>query len=339
MAGLFDSMQVRGLSLKNRIMVSPMCQYQSEHDGDVAPWHTVHYGSLALGGAGLLMVEATAVEQRGRISEQDLGLYRRDHVRGLKEIVDFAHLHGTAMGVQLGHAGRKAVVSQDTVAPSAIRFSESFKEPAAMTESDMDDVVAAFEQAAKWAVEAGFDMIELHGAHGYLLNQFLSPISNQREDDYGQSPTNRVRFPLRVVTAVRNAIPDTMPLCIRVSGTEFSDEGYTMEDMVYYCGEFKAAGIDLIDVSGGGNLPVAPPSIYPGYQVPYADIIGHQVDIPVIAVGLLDDVQLAQSVLQEGRADMVAIARGFLRNKHWALQAARDLGVEVQPPTSYRRAW
>jgi len=338
MTKLFEGIQLRDLSLKNRIMVSPMCQYQSDDTAEVKAWHEVHYGSLALGGAGLVMVEATAVEARGRITERDLGLYRPEHMDGLRKIVTFAHQQGAAMAVQLGHAGRKAAVSQDIVAPSSLRFSRHYKQPLEATPSQLQEIVEAFRQAAARAVEVGFDFIELHGAHGYLLNQFLSPISNQRKDEWGESRENRLRFPLAVVKAVRSAMPDSMPLCIRVSATEFSPEGYSMDDMIYYCRQFKAAGVDIIDVSGGGNTTAAP-CVYPGYQVQYAESIREGVGIPVIAVGLLDDARLAESVLQDNRADMIAIARGFLRNKHWALQAARDLNEPVLSPEPYKRAW
>lgn len=339
MPGLFDPMQVRGMSLRNRIMVSPMCQYQAGNDGKPTQWHVVHYGSLALGGAALLMVEATAVESRGRISERDLGLYNDEQAKSLADIVKFAHSQGTLIGVQLGHAGRKADVTESIVAPSSIAFSDKYKTPEAMSINDLNEVVDAFAAAAQRAVKAGFDCIEIHGAHGYLLHQFLSPISNQRADEYGGNAESRVRFPRQVVEAVRQAVPETMPVFIRVSGSEYADNGYSIEDMVYYCQQFKESGVDLIDVSSGGNLPIAPPSIYAGYQVPFAEVIRAGTGVPVASVGMLDDPVLADSVVQSGRADLIAIARGFLRDKHWGHYAALTLGKAVNPPKPYERAY
>jgi NADPH2 dehydrogenase len=337
--GLFEPIEIRGLKLENRIMVSPMCQYQAREDGVTTDWHLVHYGSLALGGAGLVMLEATAVESRGRISKNDVGLYSDEHIPNLRRIVQFAHEHGTKIGIQLAHAGRKADLEEDIVAPSAIRFNERYKVPHALTASEMDDVTQAFVAAAKRAIEAGFDCVEVHAAHGYLLHEFLSPYSNQRTDEYGGSREGRLRFPLQVVRSVRQAIPDSMPLFVRVSASEYLDEGYTMEDMIFYCSAFRDAGADIIDASSGGNAPVAPPNIYAGYQVPFADTIRREVGIPTVAVGMLEDPVLADSVVREGRADMVAIARGFLRDKHWAHNAALRLNQPVHPPKPYARAY
>lgn len=339
MAQLFNPIKLRALELKNRIMVSPMCQYQAGADAVATDWHFVHYGSLALGGAALLMVESTAVEARGRITERDLGIYSDIHTEGLKRIVDFAHNQGIRVGIQLGHAGRKADVSSDIVAPSCVEFSDQYKRPHAVTLEQVEEIIEAFRVAARRAVEAGFDTIELHMAHGYLLHQFLSPLSNRRTDEYGGSRENRIKLPLEVVKVVRSAMPQTMPLFVRISGSEYSAEGYSLEDVVYYSTELKRAGVDLIDVSSGGNIPARPPHVFAGYQVPLAAAVRAGADIAVCAVGHLEDPVLANSVVSEGRADMVAIARGFLRDKHWAHQAARQLGVEVNPPVPYARAY
>jgi NADPH2 dehydrogenase len=339
MPGLFDQITVRGETFKNRIMVSPMCQYQAEQNGFVNQWHKVHYGSLALGGAGLVMIEATAVEPRGRISDRDLGLWDDAHIDGLREIVEFAHQWGAKIGIQLAHAGRKADLDGEIVAPSAIRFSDRYQVPRELTVEELDQLVVKFHEAAKRAVRAGFDVVEIHAAHGYLLHQFLSPISNQRSDNFGGTRENRLRFPLKVVQAVRKAVPDSMPVFIRVSGSEYAEKGYTMDDMIFYCKAFHAAGADLIDVSSGGNLPIRPPKEYAGYQVPFAEAIRRGTGAPVAAVGMLDDPVLADSVIQEERADMVAIARGFLRDKHWALNAARQLKQAVEAPKPYVRAY
>lgn len=338
MAGLFDEIAFRGMTLKNRIMVSPMCQYQADASGKVNEWHSVHYGSFALGGPSLVMVEATAVETRGRISEQDLGIWGDEHVSGLAGIVRFAHKWGTKIGVQLCHAGRKADLSEEIYAPSALAFSTRYKQPTAFRRDEIQNVVEAFAKGAERAVQAGFDVIEIHGAHGYLVHQFLSPLSNQRSDEYGGSQENRLRFPLEVVKAVRQVVPGDMPVFIRVSGSEYAENGYTMEDMIAYCSAFREAGIDLVDVSSGGNVPVAP-ATYPGYQVPFAHEIKQAAGVPVASVGILDNPILADSVVREGRADMIAIARGFLRDKHWAHHAAQVLGSAVEPPTPYKRAY
>ncbi|WP_029420625.1 NADH:flavin oxidoreductase/NADH oxidase [Alicyclobacillus macrosporangiidus] len=338
MPELFDPITLRGVTLKNRVIVSPMCQYQAGPDGRVNDWHIVHYGSLALGGAGLMFVEATAVESRGRISERDLGLWSDEQVEGMARVVDFAHRWGTKIGVQLAHAGRKADLTESIVAPSAISFSERYQKPVALDEENLDAIEQAFAAAAKRAVRAGFDVIEIHAAHGYLLHQFLSPLSNRRTDAYGGSPENRLRFPLRVVRAVRAAVPEDMPVFIRVSGSEYSPDGYTMDDMILYCRAFLEAGVDVIDVSSGGNLPVAPKA-YAGYQVPFADAIKRATGAVVASVGMLDDPLMADSVVQEGRADMVAVARGFLRDKHWAHNAARRLNKPVSVPQPYQRAY
>lgn len=339
MPGLFDPLEVRGLSLRNRIMVSPMCQYQALSDAMPTSWHVVHYGSLALGGAALVMVEATAVESRGRISERDLGLYTDQHVAALRGIVDFAHSQGTVMGVQLGHAGRKADLRESIVAPSALAFSSKYQTPQEMSVQQLEEVIEGFRQAAKRAVSAGFDCIEIHAAHGYLLHQFLSPISNQRADLYGSNREGRIRFPLQVVEAIREVVPETMPIFVRVSGSEYSEEGYSIDDMVYYCNRFREVGVDLIDVSSGGNLPTAPPNLYAGYQVPFAETIREGTGLFVASVGMLDDPVLADFIVQSGRADVIAVARGFLRNKHWGHHAAVTLGKPVHPPKPYERAY
>ncbi len=339
MPGLFDQITLRGETFKNRVMVSPMCQYQADQDGFVTNWHKVHYGSLALGGPGLVMVEATAVEPRGRISDHDLGLWDDRHVDGLREIVEFAHQWGAKIGIQLAHAGRKADLDCEIVAPSAIRFSDRYQVPRELKVEELDDIVVKFREAAERAVRAGFDVVEIHAAHGYLLHQFLSPVSNQRSDNFGGTRENRLRFPLKVVQAVRRSVPESMPVFIRVSGSEYAENGYTMDDMVFYCQAFRAAGVDLIDVSSGGNLPIRPPKEYAGYQVPFAEAIRRGAGAPVAAVGMLEDPVLADSVIQEERADMVAIARGFLRDKHWALNAARQLQQPVEAPKPYVRAY
>ena len=338
MPGLFDPWSIGQLELQNRIIVSPMCQYMALETGETTEWHVVHYGSMAMGGPSLVMVEATGVEARGRISVNDVGLYDDAHMDGLRRIVKFVHQQGVKIGVQLAHAGRKGDVPTPILAPSAIRFSDHYQTPQEMSREHREEVLTAFRAAAQRAVACGFDIIEIHMAHGYLLHQFLSPLSNQREDEFGGSPHNRIRFPLQVIDAVKEATADRVPVGIRVSATDYVAGGYNEEDMAQFCKVFVDHGIDVIDVSSGGNAPAAP-AAYPGYQVPFASLIKRAVSVPVIAVGMLDDPLLAEHVVRSGEADAVAIARGFLRDKHWGHSAARTLRIAPRVPKSYERAY
>nr|WP_326492949.1 NADH:flavin oxidoreductase/NADH oxidase [Alicyclobacillus fastidiosus] len=339
LAGLFDPLVIRGLTLNNRIVVSPMCQYQAEANGYINDWHIVHYGSLALAGASLLFVESTAVEDRGRISSRDVGLYEDGQVEGLRRIVQFAHAQGVKMGVQLNHAGRKADLDDDIIAPSAVAFSDRYRTPREMTPEDFASVLEAFQQSARRAVAAGFDVIEIHAAHGYLLHQFLSPLSNRRQDEYGGEREQRLRFPLEVVRAVRAVIPHDMPLFVRVSASDYHPNGLSIEDLRYFTQAFRDAGVSLVDVSSGGNVPVAPDKVYAGYQIPLAESIRSHVDVLIGGVGMLDDPVLADSIVQSNRADLIFIARGFLRNKNWGHDAAIALRQPVRPPAPYVRAY
>ncbi len=338
MAGLFDAFEIKNLQLKNRVMVSPMCQYMAEEDAVANDWHIVHYGSFALGGPALVMTEATAVEARGRISVHDLGIYDDRHMEPLRKLVEFNHRHGSKMGIQMAHAGRKAIVPEPIIAPSAIAFSDKYPEPLEMTKEHMQEVLRAYRQATKRALDVGFDVIEIHAAHGYLLHEFLSPVSNHRSDEYGLTREGRVRFVLEVMEQVIDVVAGKIPVTVRVSASEYDCQGYSLDDVVYYCKRMEEIGIDAIDVSSGGNLPVAPSS-YPGYQLPFAEAIKQAVHVPVLAVGMLDDPQLAEHVIQSGKADMIVVGRGFLRDKHWAHTAALALGKQPQVPESYLRAY
>ncbi|WP_018132734.1 NADPH dehydrogenase NamA [Effusibacillus pohliae] len=339
MPSLFDPFELKGLQLKNRIMMSPMCQYQANEDGTVAEWHYVHYGSRAVGGVGLVMVEASGVENRGRITTRDVGIFSDTHIPGLRRIVDFCHTYGAKIGIQLAHAGRKSEVAEEpNVGPSAIAFSEKYRVPQELTVEEIQQIVEAFGQAARRAVQAGFDTVEIHGAHGYLIHEFLSPISNRRTDSYGGSQTNRLRFPLEVIARVKKELPPGMPLLMRVSATEYAADGYDVSDMVEMVKQFKEAGVDMIDVSSGGNLPVAPVQ-YPGYQLAFAEQIRKQAEIGVITVGRMESPQLAEETIRNGRADIVAVARGLLRDPHWAKTAAVALGVEMEMPGVYRMGY
>lgn len=337
MPSLLDSWTVGTLALQNRIVVSSMCQYMADDNGFVTDWHNVHYGSLALGGAALTMVEATAVEARGRISTRDLGLYDDKHIEGLRKIVSFAHAHGTKIGIQLAHAGRKADVPDPIVAPSAIAFSDRYQTPHALGEEELAGIVQLFAQAAVRAVQAGFDFLEIHAAHGYLLHQFLSPFSNHRQDSYGKDLTGRMRLTREVIAAVLAAAP-TVPVGIRISASDYHEAGYDAPEAAVFSEQFAKDGVACIDVSSGGNTPVAP-HVYPGYQVPFAALVKSRVQVPVISVGMLDDPLLAEHVVQSGQADAIAIARGFLRDPHWGHNAAKALGHKAQPPTPYARAY
>lgn len=339
MPSLFESYTIKGLQVKNRIMMSPMCQYLANEDGTITDWHLMHYGARAAGGVGLIMVEASGVENRGRITSRDLGIYSDDHIPGLRRIVDFCHTFGAKAGIQLAHAGRKSEVQEEqNVAPSAIPFSEKYRTPHELTADEIQKIVEAFGQAARRAVAAGFDTVEIHGAHGYLIHEFLSPYSNRRTDEYGGSQANRMRFALEVIRSVKREIPEDMPLLMRVSASEYEAAGYSPDDMAEMVKQFKEAGVDMMDVSSGGNYPI-PPTHYPGYQVKFADSIRKAAELPVIAVGRLDSPQLAEEVIRNQRADLVAVGRALLRDPHWAKSAAVALGIELEMPGVYKMGY
>lgn len=350
---LFDPLTLRGLTLRNRIMVSPMCQYSAE-DGLANDWHLVHLGSFAIGGAALVMTEATAVEARGRISPQDLGIYRDEHIESLARITRFLKEHGSVPGIQLAHAGRKAscyrpwsgsgeVSVEDgrwqTIGPSALRFADHYPLPHALTIEEMTDVVSGFRQAAQRALHAGFEVVEIHGAHGYLLHEFLSPLSNQRSDAYGGSLANRMRLLLEVIDATREVWPEHLPLLVRLSATDWVKGGITVQETVEVARALKAHGVDLVDVSSGGNV-LADIPLTPGYQVPFAEQVRREADIPTAAVGLITEAQQANQIVRDGQADLVALARELLRNPHWPLAAAHELKQEISwTPQHVRAKW
>jgi NADPH2 dehydrogenase len=339
MAGLFDSYILKGLTLKNRVMMSPMCQYSTKEDGKITDWHYVHYTSRAVGGVGFIVMESSAVEPRGRITMHDVGIWSDDHIEGLKSIVDACKQYGVKMGIQLGHAGTKADTDEPNVAPSAFTLFDRYGMPTELTKAEIADIVRKFADATVRALKAGFDTVELHGAHGYLINQFLSPITNKRTDEYGGSLENRVRFALEVIRAVKAVLPEEAPLLMRVSAVEYSDEGYSMEEMIEMVKLFKAEGVDMVDVSSGGNVPHGPAEVFPGYQLQYADAIRNGADIPTIAVGMLDHPALMEEAVRTGRADVIAVARGLLRDPYLAKKAALELGAELEMPKQYARAF
>ncbi len=337
MLQLFEPFSWKGLQLKNRIMMSPMCQYSVwDRDGRPNAWHQTHYISRAVGGVGLVMIEMTDVLPDGRITVGDLGLWDDRQIGAYQVIIDEIHRYGAKAGIQIAHAGRKAESPElNPVGPSAIAFSDRYRVPHALTTMEVEDVVEAFHRAAKRAVEAGVDTLELHGAHGYLIHQFLSPISNHRDDRYGE----RTRFGVEVVQAVRSAIGPNMPLWMRVSAVEYDPIGYDLAEMVPMARLFHDAGVDGFDVSSGGNDTKGPTKLFPGYQVAYASEIKRRVGVPVIAVGMLQDYALAESVLQRGDADIIAVGRGLLKDPYWANSAAQALGDSVQVPEQYYRAF
>jgi 2,4-dienoyl-CoA reductase-like NADH-dependent reductase (Old Yellow Enzyme family) len=342
MASLFDSLSLRGVTLRNRIGISPMCQYSTE-DGLANAWHMTHLGARAVGGAGLIIVEATAVQPEGRISPYDLGLWRDDQAAALHPIARFLSEQGAVPAIQLAHAGRKANTAQPwaggqplpdpdgswrIVGPSPVAFRDDHTVPHALTVAEIAGIVAAFVRAAQRAVAAGFRLIEIHAAHGYLLHSFYSPLSNTRSDAYGGSFDNRVRLPVEVAQAVRAALPDDLPLAVRLSCTDWTEGGWTLEDTVSLARRLKAVGVDLVDCSSGGNVAMARIPAQPGYQVPFARAVRHEAAIASAAVGLITTPQQAQEIIAGGDADIVLLARESLRNPSWPLHAARALGAE-----------
>ncbi len=335
-AKLFEPFRHKGLELKNRVMMSPMCQYSVwNHDGAPNDWHVVHYVSRAVGGVGLVMIEMTDVVPDGRITVRDLGLWSDTQVPAFRRIIDQVHGYGAKIGIQLAHAGRKAESPElSPEAPSPIPFSERYRVPRALTRDDIYRLVDAFQMAARRAVRAGVDTLELHGAHGYLIHQFMSPLSNRRDDEFGE-PT---RFGVEVIQAVKSEMPATMPLLMRVSATEYVDDGYHLEELIAMAKVFRDHGVDIFDVSSGGNAVVSIED-GPGYQVPYAARVKAALGTPVVAVGRLESPPLAEAVLRRGDADLIAVARGLLKDPYWANTAAIELGHQTLLPPAYYRAF
>jgi 2,4-dienoyl-CoA reductase-like NADH-dependent reductase (Old Yellow Enzyme family) len=350
---LFQPLTIRGVTLKNRIVVSPMCQYSSV-DGLADDWHLVHLGSRAVGGAGLLFVEATAVTAKGRITPSDMGIWDDCHIEPLARIARFIHRMGGVAGIQLAHAGRKASClvpwqggrrlktpdegGWDVVAPSAIPFRDDDPLPHALDLTGIQDIIAAFAAAARRAVQAGFRVIEIHSAHGYLLHSFLSPLSNKRSDSFGGSLENRIRILLQVAAAIRQVLPDDMPLFTRISSTDWVAGGWDLDQSIALARALKPVGVDLVDASSGGLVPGAVIPAAPGFQVPFAAAIREQAGIPTGAVGMITDPVQADAIVSSGQADLVFLAREMLREPYWALKAGRALGQEQKWPVQYERA-
>ncbi|UHA73695.1 NADPH dehydrogenase NamA [Paenibacillus sp. 481] len=335
MSLLFTPITINGLALKNRIMMSPMVTSMATPDGIATEWHTLHYGARALGQVGLIMVESTVVVDPGPNNYAGvLGLWRDDHIPQLRELVRVQHLYGSKVGIQLVHIGLKTETERESVAPSAVPFQSRM--PKVLNEEEIQDLVQAFKHAARRAVEAGFDVIEIHAAHGYLVNNFLSPYTNHREDKYGGTRDKRYQFLREVIDEIRSFWSG--PLFVRVSAVEYGEGGNTVEDHIYFAKLMKEQGVDLIDVSSGGVLPIVPQS-FPGYQVPYADAIRREAGIATAAVGLIKNGLQAEEIVQNGRADLVAIGRELLNDPFWARTAARQLGETIEAPGPYGHHW
>lgn len=353
MAHLFDSLLIRDIKFTNRVFVSPMCQYSST-DGYANDWHFVHLGSRAVGGAGMVLTEATAVLAEGRISPQDLGIWSDDHIEPLARIVRFIHDQGSAAAMQLAHAGRKASTYRPwegqgkvpeteggwnkVVAPSAIAFADHYPLPEAASKEEIQAIVAAFGDAARRACEAGFRVVEIHAAHGYLIHEFLSPLSNQRTDAYGGSFENRTRILREIVAAVRRSWPERAPLFVRISATEWVDGGWDIQQSIKLARQLKDSGVDLIDCSSGGNVAQAKIPVGPGYQTALAERIRLESGVMTGALGMITSAVQAEHILATGQADAVVIAREMLRDPYWPLRAARELGQAISWPVQYLRA-
>ncbi len=352
MAHLFDPLPIRGLTIPNRIVVSPMCEYSSD-DGFANDWHLVHLGSRAVGGAGLIFTEATAVTAEGRISPEDLGIWKDAHIEFLSRIVRFVKSQGAVPGMQLAHAGRKgstyrtwsghgAIPQKEggwiPLAPSALAFAENYPMPRAATKQEITAVIDAFAAAARRALESGFRVLEIHAAHGYLIHEFLSPLSNQRTDDYGGSFENRTRLAREIVTAVRNQMPDQLPLFIRISATDWKPGGWDVDQSVELAKQLAPLGVDLVDCSSAGLAQDQKIILGPGYQVPFSERIRRDAKIKTGAVGLIETKEQVAEILANEKADLVFMAREFLRDPYWPLHAARELNQPISWPAQYLRA-
>ncbi len=351
MSELFSSIRIRGTVLKNRIVMSPMCMYSAK-EGLPTEFHKIHYATRAYGGAGLIFLEATAVEKRGRISSLDLGIWDAEQEKALAEIVDLCKKAGAKVGIQLAHAGRKAENyppwerekmikrgSKDAIAPSSLPFGKGWEIPSEMDKEDINEVKSAFLSGVKRAISAGFDIVEIHSAHGYLLHEFLSPISNQRKDEYGGNFENRTRFLREVVSAARKVMPDNMPLFVRISATDWIEGGWTIEESIELARKLKDEGVDLIDCSSGKISEEEKIDEFPGFQVPFAEIIKKEAGIKTMAVGFITKYEQAEEIVKNRRADLVAFGRKFLRDPYFPLRWSNRKGMKDIIPTQYKRGF
>ena len=341
MSNLFTPFEIKNLSLKNRIVMAPMCQYSVDaKDGIPNDWHYVHYVSRAIGGTGLIIVEMTDVEPDGRITDYDLGLWSDEQIPAFERIVKEVHKYDAKIGIQIAHAGRKATDAKVPVGPSNIPVESdgTWKEPRPLSIDEIQEMVEKFKESARRAVEAGFDTIEIHGAHGYLIHQFHSPAINNRTDEYGQ---DYAKFGVEVIKAVKSVIPEDMPLLFRISAVEYIDGGYGLEHSLEIAKKYKEAGVDVFHISSGGEAKPGKnkPANTPGYQVPFARAFKQALEVPIIAVGILEDPKLAENVLEDEDAELIAIGRGMLKDPYWALHAQEVLDEKALPPKQYERGF
>lgn len=337
MSLLFEPLTIGDVTIKNRIGMAPMCMFSVEkEDGAITPFHITHYESRAIGGTGLVMLEATAVEPRGRILPSDLGIWSDEHIEGYKKVTERIHAHGATSAIQIGHAGRKAKTDEPAIAPSAFKEDHENTLPMEMTEDDIKHTIALFKAAAIRAVKSDFNIIELHGAHGYLINQFLSPLTNKRTDAYGGTKEKRYQFLREIIDVVKEVFSG--PLFVRISADEYHDEGNQMSDFVYFSKEMKKQGVDLVHVSTGGVVN-APIDVFPGYQLRHAETIKKEANIMTGAVGLITDGKQAENILINEQADLIFIGRQLLRDPYWAKTASESLGVTIEAPIAYSRGW
>ncbi len=354
MTHLFDPLQIKDVTLRNRIGVSPMCQY-SYTDGFSNDWQVVHLGARAAGGAGLIIAEATAVEPRGRITPYDAGVWSDAHIEPLERMTRFVKSQGTVAGIQIAHAGRKACTDKpwlggkpllkdhplwyQAVGASPVPFNDVYQVPQELSVEEIRGIQKLFANAAERCLRAGFDWLELHAAHGYLLHSFYSPLSNQRTDRYGGSFENRVRFTVETARAVRRVWPERLPLTVRISGTDWMEEGWSIEESVELAKLLKAEGVDLIDCSSGGNVARAPVPVSPGYQVPVSEAVRAGAEMLTATVGLITEARQADEIIRSGKADVVLLGREMLRNPYWAINAAKELGHPLPNPLQYHRGY
>lgn len=340
MSKLFEPFSMKGLQLKNRVVMAPMCQYSAlGQDGMPTDWQFVHLTSRAIGGTGLIIVEMTNVEERGRISDHCLGIWSDQHIPAFRRIIDECHKYGTKVAIQIGHAGRKAEDAPEPISCSPLAFNDKSKVPRELTTTEVKDMVQKFRNGVQRALEAGVDTIELHGAHGYLIHQFSSPYTNIRTDKYGKE---KFLFGVEVIKAAKEVMPPDMPLIMRISAVEYVDGGYGLDYGVEMAKRFRDAGVDIFHITSGGEGPIGSvgrPGVHPGYQVPFAERIKKEVGLPVIAVGRLDHPFLAESVLGNDQADLIAVGRGMLRNPYWANEASILLDGKPVTPSPYERAY
>ncbi|GFP77615.1 NADPH dehydrogenase NamA [Clostridium fungisolvens] len=335
---IFSKYDLKNTTLKNKIVMPPMCMYSADNDGKANDFHYNHYITRAIGGVGFIIVEATGITENGRISDNDLGIWDDSHIDGLKTIVEGVKKYGSKIAIQLNHAGRKYTGNfSEAVAPSKIGFDEDSILPRELTKNDIKEIITKFKEAAQRADKAGFDAIEIHGAHGYLIHQFLSPLSNLRTDEYGGSVKNRTKFLKEILQAIKEVWPENKAISLRVSSDDYTTDGITLDDMIEIINEVKKY-IDIVHVSTGGLVP-AKIAVYPGYQVNYSNEIRNKCNIPTIAVGLITDLNMAEEIVSNKRADLVAIGRELLRNPFLILNDARDKNLDIDYPKQYLRAF